>query len=166
MAGHLKLAKTLEGHKDRVWGVSWSPDGQTLATCSTDKSIRLWKPQKVSGDTEFSDFAQTALIPDAHSRTVRSVSWSPCGKFIASASFDGTVNIWEVKVDDLEPLATLEGHENEVKSVAWSASGKYIATCSRDKTVWVWESVDDDGSPEFSCAAVINSHSQASTKKI
>ena len=45
---------------------------------------------------------------------MRWVSWSPCGKYLASASFDGTVAVWDNKSGQFECGASLEGHENEV----------------------------------------------------
>lgn len=79
---------------------------------------------------------------------------------IASASFDGTVVIWETQSGSKQHwdmIASLEGHENEVKSVSWSCDGRWIATCGRDKTVWIWESV---GRGEFECVTVLNGHTQ------
>ena len=72
---------------------------------------------------------------------------------MTSASFDGTVAIWDRKSGQFECSATLEGHENEVKSANWSKSGNFIASCSRDKSVWIWD-VDQD-EEEFMCAAVL-----------
>ena len=93
------------------------------------------------------------ILAEAHSRTVRRVNWSPCGNYLSSASFDGTVAIWDRKSGQFECSATLEGHENEVKSASWSNSGNFIASCSRDKSVWIWD-VDQE-EEEFMCAAVL-----------
>ena len=36
---------TLQGHTDRVWSVTFSPDCQTLASGSEDETIKLWDVQ-------------------------------------------------------------------------------------------------------------------------
>ncbi|MEO0431304.1 MAG: hypothetical protein AAF151_06375, partial [Cyanobacteria bacterium J06656_5] len=33
---------TLNGHENLVWSVAFSPDGQTLASGSSDNTIRIW----------------------------------------------------------------------------------------------------------------------------
>ena len=39
----LRRLASLRGHTDeKVWHVSWCPDGTTLASCAADKTIRLW----------------------------------------------------------------------------------------------------------------------------
>ena len=145
-----KPIATIEGHKDRAWNVSWNPKGTILASCSSDRSIRIHSQEN-------DKWVCRTTLPEAHSRTVRSLSWSPCGRYFASSSFDSTVNIWDGKDGEFEVIATLEGHENEVKSVSWSSSGSYLVTCSRDKTVWVWAFDQDE---DFECISMLPEHTQ------
>ncbi len=35
--------QTLTGHTEEALGVAWSPDGNVLASCSLDKTIRTYK---------------------------------------------------------------------------------------------------------------------------
>lgn len=130
-----------------------------FASCGEDKTIRIWSQDK-------NDWIMHALLSDGHTRTIRDVAFSNCGKFLASASFDGTVSIWNKNGGVFECNSTLEGHENEVKSVAWSISGHFLATCSRDKSVWVWEITTNSDELEFDCAAVLNLHTQDVKKVI
>ncbi|MGL5065478.1 MAG: WD40 repeat domain-containing protein [Microcoleus sp.] len=80
----------LEGHADWVYGVSFSPDGQRIASGSGDRTVRLWS---VEGE-----LLQTL---EGHSEQIWGVSFSPDGQRIASASFDKTVRLWDINPDDL-----------------------------------------------------------------
>src|SRR5262245_2694033 len=59
-----------------------------------------------------------------HSFWVNDISWSPDGKFLASASYDRTVRIWDVNSG--QPVQTLR-FEGVADKVAWSPDGKLLA---------------------------------------
>lgn len=142
------------GHDDRTWDVAWNPTRPILASCSADKTVRLYNYQTQSSETASDNrkvtFSHNATIPTGHSKTVRAIAWSPSGKTLATASFDANIGIWTQEEDgnegyvdskEWECMSLLEGHETECKSVAYSSEGNLLASCSRDKTVWVWEGI-------------------------
>ncbi len=74
-----------------------------------------------------------------HSSLVDSAAWSPDGKYIASASNDQSVQVWEALT--ARRVQTYRGHTGSVISAAWSPDGKYIASAGVDATVQVWEAL-------------------------
>ena len=120
----VKERNRLEGHNYLVTSVSFSPDGQMIATASKDKTVKLWNLE-----------GKELQTLHGHLDAVTSVSFSPDGQMIATASLDKTVKLWNLQ--GLE-LRTLKGHFGAVTSVNFSPDGKIIATGSADKTLKLW----------------------------
>ena len=69
--------------------------------------------------------------------TVPSITFSPDGNWLAAASVDKFVYVWDLREGKL--AATLKEHSDWVLGVAFSHDGKWLATSSADRTVLLWE---------------------------
>src|SRR5438270_13573706 len=68
-----------------------------------------------------------------HTGHVVSVAYSPDGKTLASASYDGMLKLWDMATG--KERATLKGHRGRVGSVASNRDGKTLASASMDAPV-------------------------------
>src|SRR5215213_10001737 len=85
----------IEGHRADVFCLSFSPDGNLLASACTDRTVGLWNPAT----------GEAVKSLNGHSADVLRVAFSPDGKHLASASADGTIRIWDLNKD--EPVRTI-----------------------------------------------------------
>ncbi len=74
---------------------------------------------------------------NGHTDDVCCVIFSPNDKYIASASLDKTVRIWDANT--LECVRVLRGHTTVVMDVSFSPDSKHVASTSPDNTIRVWD---------------------------
>ncbi len=127
------LAAHLIGHSSMVTAVVISPDGQTLATGSRDKTIKLW-------NLKTGELRQT--LTD-HSDRILSLAISSDSQILASGSADNAIKIWKLNGGEL--VQTLTDHVGAVNAVAISPDGKTLFSGSWDRSVKLWSL--ETGSP-------------------
>jgi WD40 repeat protein len=92
-------------------------------------------------------FAQSQLPRRAHGNlrhneghtysSVKSIAFSPDGKFLVSAADDRTIRLWDVFTG--KEIRAFIGHTSAVTYVSFAPDGNLIASASSDGTVRVWE---------------------------
>jgi transducin (beta)-like 1 len=130
--------KIYKGHKDEVNAVKWSPSGKYLASCSDDCTAKVWEV----------DSDRTGPLYDftSHEQEIYTIKWSPTGPgsantskqlFLATASFDGSIRIWNIH--DGSCFGYFNRHRDSVYSVAFSPSGDFLASGSLAGQMYIWD---------------------------
>ncbi|MFC4508579.1 MULTISPECIES: WD40 repeat domain-containing protein [Streptomyces] len=123
---YLPPGRRLLGHSDAVNSVAFSSKSHTLATGSSDGTVRVW-------DT---DSGKTRTRLRGLSGEVNSVAFSPDGATIATGS---SYSAWLWDADTGKPRTPLTGHTDTVFSVVFSPDGHTVATAGADGTARLWD---------------------------
>ena len=114
----------LEGHRDEVWFVAVSNNGQWIASASKDKSVCVWSLHN--------GVVAPVIVLVGHLDAVTCVAWSPNDLYLATASNDKTAMLWKPSLDVC--VHTFTRHTDSVCAVAWLDNVRFV-TGSCDKSV-------------------------------
>ena len=128
-----RCTHTLPGHTDAVLCVSFSPDGQSLASGGGDTVVRFWDV--------FSGLPKYTCR--GHKHHVLSIAWSPDCRYLCSADYNGKIQIWNPLTGKPSSAVTIRGHRKHITSLVWephhlNANCDRFASSSKDHTVKIW----------------------------
>ena len=110
--------------------LAFSPVDTTLAVGGDDGIVRLWNGQvcqqqmMVDGAQQCVDMPQRIQVSQT---AVRSLAWSPNGKFLAVGSGDGVLSLWQ-SGQNQKPLLTMTIQQNTpVHSITWAPKSNQLA---------------------------------------
>lgn len=114
-------------HKDWVRSVDISPDGQILASCSDDRTVRLWNM-----DTYNCYWFKT--LPE----WVTNVQFTPDGNRIVVSSRDGILRTFDVRTQtELTALQIIQ--PSYISNFDLSPDGYRVVTCTSTPTIHIWD---------------------------
>jgi polyadenylation factor subunit 2 len=117
----LRWQKIFQAHDRSCRALSFAPTDAKFATCSDDKTVRVW---------DFKTQQEDAKL-DGHGWDVKCVSWHPQKSLLASGSKDRVVKLWDPR--NGKCIVSLESHKHTVNRVEWNRNGIWLLTASRDQ---------------------------------
>jgi serine/threonine protein kinase len=129
-------------------GVTWSPDGQYVASITNPILIpKYTRSQLVVWNITEGDSSRLSLsLPDT-STVLTTVTRSPAATstLLAAGSRDGGVYLWNVDPQHMQgntlPIRRLTGLQAQVTALAWSIDGRWLAAGYNDtnKSILLWK---------------------------
>lgn len=97
---------------------------------AADRTVCLWQNFKLGGTLK------------GHENGISDVNWSKDGNYLATASDDRTVKLWDA--DTKQVVSTLggngeDGHGSFVFSVDFNPQGSLLVSGSYDETLRIWD---------------------------
>lgn len=127
-----EVVRTLHGHSSDVTSVSIR--NNVIATCSSDKTVRIWEYTNAPEDIWELPFSPLL----GHKYTVHCCCFSNTENLLITCSTDGNIFFWNTQNGELD--ATLKHPSNlGIRVCSISPNGVLLATGGEDDTVVIWD---------------------------
>ncbi|EGV63101.1 WD40 repeat-like protein [Yamadazyma tenuis ATCC 10573] len=125
---YIEKHQIVDPDNSSINAVKISPDGKTLAYCTSSGVIRVYNLDGFSPMVELS----------GHTKGVSDIDYSPINSdILASASDDLTIRIWSISKNKC--LKILKKHTYHVTSVNFTQKGNILISGSADETITIWD---------------------------
>jgi WD40 repeat protein len=152
-----QLIATLQGHTAQITTVAFAPDGSWLASCSGDRSVRMWDLTAL--DLHACDLllADSYLLyqPADQLGEVWSLAFSSDGTWLAGGDINGLIQLWEMaairpqRMTHAEKFAMLTtaqaprhilpGHQGNIVSLCFDHDSKTLISTGDDDLIRIWD---------------------------
>ena len=120
----------LQGHKDSINALAFTPDGRYLISAGYgDFSLRSWDVR-----------TRKPIHSAATENRVKALVVSRSGEAVITGDAYGNVIFWGLTKGRLSPTRSVHNGEGQIQSLALSRNGRALAVGSYDRTVTVWDS--------------------------
>ena len=149
-----------KGHAGNVLSVAYSPDGNQIASSSSDEQVQVWEVAtgsrrtfrteirrikcvafspdgtQIAVDIGLFNLSTGSFTPHTFAVKVNSIAFSADGRFLTLGSSGPACQIWDTSSH--QTIIRLVGHTDDVHSSAFFPDGKKIMSASKDGTIRVW----------------------------
>ncbi|EGC37701.1 hypothetical protein DICPUDRAFT_149688 [Dictyostelium purpureum] len=101
---------------------------EILISGSDDFTVIMWNPSVTK--TKLNRLT-------GHQQLINLVTYSPDGRYFASASFDKSIKLWDGITGKF--ICNFRNHVSAVYQICWSSDSRYLVSGSKDSTLKTWD---------------------------
>lgn len=119
-SGGFRLTNKIHAHQLGISSFALHPKKQILATCSDDKTWKLWSVPD----------GEEIMAAEGHNDWLSDCDFNPQGTQLVTTSGDTTVKIWDFAKEQC--VISFNDHTHPVWGCSWHSAGDFVATCAMD----------------------------------